>query len=193
MEAAVMNMNEEETRMRGIDSQLEHLEKTVADNEEALAQSSRELVRAQEAQEILQSLAQAVQQKAHQRIAEVVSSCLSAVFDDPYEFHIEFERKRGKTEARLRFKRWGLDVDPMSSTGGGVVDVAAFALRVACLVMHRPRLRPFLALDEPFRFVSAQYRDNVRKMLESLSKDMGIQIVMVTHIEELATGQIVRL
>lgn len=148
---------------------------------------------AQKAQEVLQLLAQAVQQKAHQRICHVVSSCLSAVFSDPYEFHIEFERKRGRTEASLKFRRRGLEVDPLTASGGGVVDVAAFALRIACLVMQRPRLSRVLVLDEPFRFVSAQYQEGVREMLEQISQEMKVQIVMVTHESNLATGTIVEL
>ena len=158
-----------------------------------LRDAEKQVDLARSAQEIIQFVAQAVQQKAHERIAKVVSSCLSSVFSDPYEFRIEFERKRGRTEAALRFVRRGLDVDPMESSGGGMIDVAAFALRVACLIMHRPRLRQILVLDEPFKFVSAEYRENVRSMLEKLSTDLGLQIIMVTHIDEIATGKIVRL
>jgi len=138
-------------------------------------------------------LAQAVQQKAHEKISSVVSSCLTAVFNDPYEFKIQFERKRGKTEARLVFVRRGLEVDPLTASGGGVVDVAAFALRVACLVLHRPRLSRLVVLDEPFKFVSANYQDNVRAMLEELASDLGLQIIMVTHIETLETGKVISL
>jgi ABC-type glutathione transport system ATPase component len=145
------------------------------------------------AQEVLQLLAQAVQQKAHERICHVVSSCLSAVFDDPYSFHIEFERKRGRTEAALRFRRRGLEVDPLTASGGGVVDVASFALRIACLVMHRPKLSRVLVLDEPFRFVSAQYQEGVRTMLEQISAEMKVQIIFITHNPELATGKILEL
>jgi ABC-type uncharacterized transport system YnjBCD ATPase subunit len=145
------------------------------------------------AQEILQHLAQAVQQQAHEQISKVVSSCLEAVFDDPYEFKIVFERKRGRTEAQLRFTRRGLDVDPLTASGGGMVDVAAFALRVSCLALHRPRLSRVVVLDEPFRFVSAEYQDNVRKMLEQLTKDMGMQMILVTHNDAYATGKVVQL
>lgn len=158
-----------------------------------LDRSRKRLDHSQQAQEVLQLLAQAVQQKAHERIAHVVSSCLSAVFDDPYTFHIEFERKRGRTEASLRFRRRGLEVDPLTASGGGVVDVAAFALRIACLVMHRPRLSRVLVLDEPFRFVSAQYQEGVREMLEQISTEMKVQILLVTHQENLSAGKIIDL
>ena len=42
-----------------------------------------------EAQELAQHVAQVIQQKAHDQIARVVSRCLSAVFDEPYEFRID--------------------------------------------------------------------------------------------------------
>lgn len=178
-------------------AELEHtlrvLESRREAEEKALAEAEREVELARSAREIIQFVAQAVQQKAHERVSKVVSSCLSSVFNNPYTFKIEFARKRGRTEARLRFSRADLDVDPMEASGGGMIDVAAFALRVACLIMHRPRLRQILILDEPFRFVSEEYQDNVRAMLEKLSVDLGLQIVMVTHNQAYATGKIVRL
>lgn len=129
----------------------------------------------------------------HDHIALVVSRCLEAVFDDPYEFRILFDKKRGKTEARLAFVRNGQEVSPTDAAGGGVVDVAAFALRLACLMTAQPPVRKVLILDEPFRFVSAGYRDRVRTMLETVSKEMGVQIVMVTHAEELQAGKTIDL
>ena len=183
----------EDEVVRDLDIKLSHLaasmESEAKELENAIAHHERSIT----AQEILQQLAQAVQQRAHQKIAEVVTSCLEAVFEDPYSFHIEFERKRGKTEARLKFKRGGMTVDPLNSTGGGVVDVASFALRVACLILHRPRLSKVMVLDEPMKFVSEQYRPRVREMLERLSRDLDMQIVMVSHIEDLATGKIIEL
>jgi len=189
----MIDFDQEELEVSRINSKLTAVDTNLMDEEKALSKASHTLERTQEAQEILQLISQAVQQKAHERISEVVSSCLSAVFDDPYEFKIQFERKRGKTEAELRFTRRGLDVDPLTSCGGGMVDVAAFALRVACVMLHRPRLSRVIVLDEPFKFVSAQYRANVRSMMEGLAEDLGIQIVQVTHIEELETGKVVEI
>lgn len=187
-----MDFEQEETRIGNFALELERCESRVNDATEAWAKAERFLKHALEAQEILQLIAQAVQQQAHEKIAKVVSSCLQAVFDDPYEFKIEFERKRGRTEAKLLFLRRGLICDPTSASGGGVIDVAAFALRAVCIMLHRPRLSKILFLDEPFRFVSAEYQDNVRTMLEELSEDLGVQIVQITHNEKIATGKIVR-
>lgn len=144
------------------------------------------------AQEVFQNVAQNIQQRAHTRIASIVTRCLVAIFDEPYEFEIRFDRKRGKTEARMLFKRDGLVLeDPTDEAGGGVIDVAAFALRVACLVLSRPKSRLLVVLDEPFKFVSEGYRPLVREMLEMLSKELGVQFIMVTHIDELKTGKVI--
>jgi len=148
---------------------------------------------AEEAQELAQHVAQVIQQKAHDQIARVVSRCLSAVFDEPYEFCIHFERKRGRTEARLTFDRDGMEIDPMTASGGGVVDIASFALRLSCLILNKPPLRRAMVMDEPFRFVSEEFRDRVKALLDTLSEEMKTQFVMVTHINELKMGQVIEL
>jgi DNA repair exonuclease SbcCD ATPase subunit len=188
-----MNWEAEDKEVHQIEVDLERLEKTAEEEERALAEARCRQQAAIEAQQILQHLAQATQQHVHNQIARIVSSCLSSVFDNPYEFCIQFERKRGRTEAQLRFRRQGLDMDPLTSSGGGVVDVAAFALRLACLLLHRPRLRKLLVLDEPFRFVSAEYRPRIRAMLEALATDTGVQILMVTHDEAYTVGKVLLL
>ncbi len=133
-----------------------------------------------EAQEILQAVAQTVQQEAHDRIASVVSRCLESIFDDTYRFEIQFEKKRGKTEATLTFVRGDLVLtDPINEAGGGVIDVAAFALRLACLVLERPIRRRLLVLDEPFsRIRGHQNRQRMRQLIESLADDFGVQFVI---------------
>lgn len=146
-----------------------------------------------EAQEIVQELVATIQQQAHHQIANVVSKCLQLVFEEPYTFKIEFHRKRGKTEAALSFERNGECVDPLSASGGGVVDVAAFALRLSCVLLSKPQARPLLVLDEPFKFVSAEYISNVKNMLEVLSNETGVQFVIVTHLRELQLGTIIDL
>jgi DNA repair exonuclease SbcCD ATPase subunit len=166
----------------------------------ALESESEELQKAEhvhltavEAQKVLQGVAREIQQKAHDRISKVVTRCLSFVFDDPYTFRIVFEEKRGKTEARFVFEKDGQTYDPLSSIGGGVVDVASFALRLACVVLSQPPGRPFLVLDEPFKFVSAEHRPRIRKMVEVMAEEMHVQFLIVTHIQELETGVVIRI
>lgn len=175
---------------------LTHARTTLKAEKRFLAAAQQDLADAEEAQKISQAVAQGIQQQAHQQITRLVSRCLAAVFDDPYEFNIAFEQKRGKTEARLFFTREGNEVDPMTASAGGAIDVAAFALRLAAMVLTRPAVRRFMFLDEPFRFVSPEpsnYRERVRDMLEMLQTELGIQFVIVTHMPEILTGKVIRL
>lgn len=162
------------------------------ERKELIAAEDR-VVDCEEAQKIAQLVAQTVQQQAHKRISSVVSRCLSIVFDEPYEFKIIFEQKRGRTEARLVFIKDEQEVDPMSASGGGVVDVASFALRLSCILLSKPAVRRLMVMDEPFKFVSASYQPRVRAMLEQLSEELKVQFVYVTHVELLKTGKVIEL
>jgi len=85
-----------------------------------------------------------------------------------------------------------LEVDPLSAAGGGVVDIAALALRLSCLLLARDRSR-VLILDEPLRFLSTGHQDRIRSLLEQLSRDLRVQIVMVLHDEGLRIGRVIDL
>lgn len=147
-----------------------------------------------QAQAVVQGVAQAVQQQAHTQIAAIVTRCLAAVFPNPYKFHIAFERKRGKTEAQLQFidQNDNTITDPLNEVGGGVIDVAAFGLRLAALVLASKPRRRLLLLDEPFANLSAEYRPVVAELIEELSHELGVQIILVTHYEEFHKGKVVK-
>lgn len=145
------------------------------------------------AMEFFQAVASMIQAKIHQQISDVVSKCLESVFDEPYEFHIRFSVKRNQTEAELIFIRDGVEFDPISSCGGGVVDVAAFAMRIAALCLTSPSLRRLVILDEPFRFVSEGHRPALVALLDDLAERLDFQIIMTTHIRELICGNILEI
>jgi len=143
------------------------------------------------ANDLAKSVARDIQARVCGCIAGVVSKCLEGVFDEPYDFKMDFVSRRGRTEVDLTFEKDGQVVDPVSASGGGVVDVASFALRLAAILLSGPKTRRILILDEPFKFLSRIYRPRIRQLLEDLAKEMSMQIIMVTHIDELQTGTIV--
>lgn len=147
------------------------------------------------AQEVLTGLAQEVQRQVHDRISALVTRCLTSVLDDPIEFQVVFDTRAGKTTARLAFFEDGEEVDPLLGAGGGVVDLAAFALRLACLLVGRPPARRLLVLDEPFKFVSdrGDYRTRVRDLLDALSRELDFQFILVTHDPAFELGKVIDL
>lgn len=163
--------------------------------EKGILQESKDKLKSSlEAQKFVQQIAQTVQHQAHRRIADIVTECLESVFEEEsYEFRIDFEQKRGKTEAKLLFVKDNKEIDPISSAGGGIIDVAAFALRLACLILAQPHKRKFLCLDEPFKMLSVEYHEKVRDLLISLSMRLGVQILMVTHAKGLKVGKVLEI
>ncbi len=120
-------------------------------------------------------------------IENMVTTALQAVFEEEYHFIIDFDIKRNKPEAKISLKIRGEEVDPKDSVGGGVLDVASFALRVVLWSIENPRSSNVLILDEPMRFLHGKI-DNATKMIRELSNKLGLQIIIVSQLEELAEG-----
>lgn len=144
------------------------------------------LATATEARALLQRVAEQTQAAISIRVGDLVTRCLAAIFPDPYAFRVDFVSRRGQSEADLLFERRGETLNALDGSGGGPVDVAAFALRVCLWALRRPRTRPLLVLDEPFRFLSRDLQPRAGDMLGDLSRRLGLQFILVTHIPDLA-------
>ncbi|MBU2249412.1 MAG: hypothetical protein KKD77_21870 [Gammaproteobacteria bacterium] len=146
----------------------------------------KEISISEKAQAVIIAVAMATQEELQYRIAEPVSLALASVYDNPYLMNVRFDiTGRGTTECHLGFERNGHIIKPLEASGGGPVDIASFALRIGSWSLAQPRSRPILILDEPFRFVSRNKMPLAGQMLKEISKQLGLQIIMVTHISEL--------
>lgn len=142
----------------------------------------------EQAQTIIRVVAQKTQQELEYRLSEIVSLALTAIFNDPYRLKVVFEIRRGKTECDLLFEKHGEIFDPLISSGGGPIDIAAMALRITIWTMTQPRTNNVLLLDEPWKFVSKEYQQKASIMLSELAKKLKLQIIMVSHSEALIEG-----
>lgn len=161
------------------------LRSDLSSTKELLETSKNELYALEKAQVFLQSVAQETQNQLKFRIEDIVNMALETCFPDEYDFRLNFNIARGKTDCELVFisKRTGREVDPMNASGGGVVDVACFALRTACYVLEQG-IDNVIVLDEPMKFVSEDLRHRVCEVIKNLSLKLGVQFIIVTHIPE---------
>jgi len=161
------------------------IEKLIVKTEEDIKIANREIRTIDQAQLIIQTVAQQTQDEITFHISDIVSMALEAVFDDPYEFKLEFILKRGKVEAEISFLKNEVKIDPLSGSGGGAVDVAAFALRIALWTLGQPKTDNCIILDEPLKFISKDLRTRAAKIIKELSDRLGLQFIIVTHMSEL--------
>ena len=178
----IQNLRNALERMKGKRDQVQH---GIDNAEQFIKEKKKDLRRHEQAREIIREVGLKTQQQLQFHISDITSLALEAVFDNPYKLITEFIQRRNKTECDLYFERDGNRIDPLSASGGGTVDVASFALRVASWSMQRPRSRNVLILDEPFRYLSSDLLPKASEMLNQISKKLKLQIIMVTHAEEL--------
>lgn len=182
------------TKVDRLMADLSAVKRSIKTEKKNLKLSEQKLQDGLEAQNITQHVAEAVQKQAHDQIEGVVTRCLEAVFGSEYGFRILFERKRGRTEAKLLLLKDGHEIeDALNADSGGVVDVAALALRMACIVLAKPALKRVIIMDEPFRNLDIPNREKIRILLEELSADFGVQFIMVTHELAFKTGKVIRI
>lgn len=165
---------------------LQELNRAIAANREQLTEQKRSLRRHEQAREIMKEVGMKTQQSLQVHISDITTLAMEAVFNDPYELVVEFVQQRNKTECNLLFARNGSMVDPLEASGGGAVDVAAFALRIASYTMQNPRSRNTIILDEPMRFLSVDMQERASQMIKEISEKLGIQFIIITHESTLA-------
>jgi DNA repair exonuclease SbcCD ATPase subunit len=181
----VQDIRSKVEQLRGQETQLqkslENAKARLADNEDSLQDH-------EQAREVIKEAGLKTQESLAFHISDITSLALKAVFPDPYDLDVEFVERRNKTECDLLFSRDGEQIDPIDASGGGAIDVAAFALRVASWSMKQPRTRNCIILDEPMRFLSADLQDKASAVIKELSDKLNLQFIIITHEEELTTA-----
>lgn len=138
------------------------------------------------ARSYIQEAARITQEALEFRISTIGTSMLQTIFDDPYELKVTFEPKGNRMDASITLKRGDEKVDPLSASGGGVVDIVAFSFRVSLWSISHPRPRNTMILDEPFRFVSKDLQPRLANALSEISERLKLQFIIVTHEDTLS-------
>ena len=118
-------------------------------------------------------------------IEGLVSQALQAVFEDDYQFIVDFDIKRNQVETKFHLQVKDQKMELKDTCGGGILDVASFALRVVLWSIQNPKSDNVIILDEPLKFLHGKM-ENAMKMLKDLSKKLEIQFIIVSQIPEIA-------
>jgi len=172
-----------ESRINSLNAEKKVIENDLKKKQNELQSYQEEKEAAEEARIILQTAARKTQQNIEIHFSDLVTKAMQLVFDNPYVFQPEFIEKRNKTECDLWFVKNNQKLRPRFASGGGALDVASFALRLAYWRLEKSA--PVLILDEPFKNLSRNLMPKAVEMLKMLSNEFGLQIIMITHIQEI--------
>ena len=90
-------------KLEYLKGQRDQLQKTIDDLKDKIRDDKRTLIRYERALEIVKQVGLLTQKQLEYHLAEQVSLAMEAVFDNPYQLKVNFQEKRGRTEAEILF------------------------------------------------------------------------------------------
>jgi len=158
------------------------LKKQLAGIEKQLIELKQLYESSLEARAIIQRVGKETQQQLEYHISSIVTTAIVSVFEEEIEFKVEFVERRGKTEVDFYFIKEKEKLNPVTSSGGGLLDIASLALRLSFWNLNRSR--NVIIFDEPCKFVSKNMMPRVVDVFKMLSEKLNLQILMVSHIDD---------
>jgi len=136
------------------------------------------------AKDILSESVRTVMTEATLRVNELGTLALRSVMEEDSSLLVELTERRGRIEADVFIEKDGNRVRPMEASAGGEVDLIALALQVSFWALGR-KTRPVMVLDEPLKYLKGgDLPTKGAEFMERLSKDLGIQFIIVSHVQE---------
>ena len=171
------------------DGTLQNIENTLEEYQKELDQMERGLEDSQKAAEIIHAVAKSTQEELEFHLSDIVTMAMRGVFENGPSLSVSFVSRRNQIEVDMGFEEDGHIGDPLNDDGGGLVDVAAVALRFSCWTLNRKRTRPVIILDEPLKWLKGSdlpYKG--ARIIKEISAKLGLQIIMISHDPELIEG-----
>lgn len=185
-----------EARLSELRGVLREREQSLLTTKDAARKATRKAKRLAGAHALLTATLDVERDRIAKSVESVTTTALQAVFGKSMRFRfvvaagaggVSMTPEIGYREDVLsdgkikKVTRWRSPQD----VGGGVVDVAAFALRVVVLLLAVPKRPRVLVLDEPFKHVSDAHLPAVCELVKKLSVDLDVQFIIVSHEQEL--------
>jgi len=133
----------------------------------------------EEAQAFIQLIAKETQEQLKFNIVDTVNLCIATCFPN-ITFDIDFKIQNSRTVARLIYFKNGYEIDPLDGSGGGLVELTSFGLRVALWGISH--LDNVLILDEPLQKLQPkELQMEAFKIIKMLSEKLSLQFIIVAN------------
>lgn len=145
-----------------------------------MIQVKKNIINYKKARNVLLEVSEKTQNKIKIKIEEIITLALRSVFDEEFVFVLKFLQKRNRVEAVPTIKIGDEEFDPKDELGGAIIDIISFVFRPILWGMTKEKTRPIFILDEPFRFTGSLVK-KAGEMVKFLSKELGLQIIIISH------------
>lgn len=179
-----MNMAQYRDKITRLKGRKEFIQAKIEQRKQAKIDLEKRLKIISKAQDFIQVVAVETQNKVKFHIEKIIQMALDICFPGEYQFLLEFKVNSNKTECRLIFLKDDQEEDIMCESGGGLIDIVAFTFRVALWSLGDTRA--VLLLDEPFSALSRDLHNKAGLILQELSRELKIQVIMSTHNSDMA-------
>ena len=133
---------------------------------------------------VLKSLLHDMVEENLKSIDKLVTEGLRRVFHDQINitFKSELVERNNQLQIAFRTEQGRAEGNAIDSFGASVTVVESLLLRI--IVILKTGLAPVLLLDESLAQVSDEYIEPLGKLIQSLCKDLGMTVLLVTHQHE---------
>lgn len=161
------------------------LENKIKTKQNKIKKLKKEHIANEKARIVFLDVYKEVQNETKEYIEKLVTHAIQFVFENrDYTFKLELEDKNNRVHATPIITEGNTELDPKEDIGGGIIDIVAVALKIIIWHMHDPRSRNVIILDEPFRCTGALIT-KAGYMIKYLSEKLNIQIILISHNNEL--------
>lgn len=183
----MVRISELRTRVERELGQLQAIQANIANTQASLAKLQEQALDIEQTQIIIQKVATRTQEQLSFYVSDMATAAIQAVFPEETEYKclLEFVQRRARTEADI----WLVDssgnkIKPSDQDGGGLINVVAFALRIAIWSLTKSS-RPTMILDEPWRDLhSREYQERAAELMKTISRHLTLQFIVITGEDE---------
>lgn len=124
------------------------------------------------------------------KMSFLVTTALQEIKDKNLSFKVNYDKKRNQAVADflIHSDLLNKDMGIMESCGGTIFDLCEVVLRISLLLKWKPSLSRIFILDESFKHVSPQDRPKLAQFIHELSEKLGLQIILISHSQEITEG-----